>query len=236
MRQLESRPRDNVTVIGVSAPQGAGKTTLTTAMVEALKAENIKAIAVSIDDFYLTHEEQLKVASRNSGNIYLQQRGYPGTHDLKLGCETLKGLTHLKNGEMLIPRYDKSAFQGQGDRSPQNQWTKISGPLDLILFEGWMLAFDVLEYEPWWKFLNALIYLRAKDHHYVLDWRVEAEQKMRASGKPGMTDEQVSAYAQKFMPAYEKWQNTVPEMAKKLRLAPNHYLEIQIGKNRQPQK
>jgi D-glycerate 3-kinase len=38
-------------------------------------------------------------------------------------------------------RYDKSAFQGKGDRADESTWPSVEGPLDLVLFEGWMLGF-----------------------------------------------------------------------------------------------
>lgn len=43
--------------------------------------------------------------------------------------------------EILIPRYDKSAYGGKGDRAPKDQWQKVQGPLDLVIVEGWMLGF-----------------------------------------------------------------------------------------------
>ncbi len=235
-QQLERRTQDKALVIGVSAPQGAGKTTLTDALVESLENDGLSAISVSIDDFYLTHDEQVLLASKNPKDPTLQQRGYPGTHDLKLGIETIEQLVLLGDDEILIPRYDKSAHQGAGDRAPKSKWSEVEGPLDVILFEGWMLGFDIPEYHAWWSYLDALIYLRAKDHRYVLDWRVEAEQKMKALGKTGMTDEQVLSYAQKFMPAYEKWSASIPQVAKQLELIPDRYFEKIIGKDRQPIK
>lgn len=38
------------------------------------------------------------------------------------------------------PRYDKSAFQGQGDRADPATWPAVEGPVDVVLFEGWMLV------------------------------------------------------------------------------------------------
>ena len=48
--------------IGLSIPQGGGKTTLTTCLEKALKQQfGINTVVVSYDDFYLTHEDQQKV-------------------------------------------------------------------------------------------------------------------------------------------------------------------------------
>ena len=50
-------------VIGVSGPQGGGKSTLTARLVAALGSAGLRAATVSIDDFYLTHAAQRALAS-----------------------------------------------------------------------------------------------------------------------------------------------------------------------------
>lgn len=49
-------------VIGMQAPQGCGKTTLVEQLEELFTVTGSKAASVSIDDFYLTYEDQRKVA------------------------------------------------------------------------------------------------------------------------------------------------------------------------------
>ena len=88
LEQKASRPL----FVGLNAPQGAGKTTLTKWLVDQLEEKQIQALAISIDDFYLTCEQQVQLAQANSDNPYLQQRGYPGTHDIELGVKTLQQL------------------------------------------------------------------------------------------------------------------------------------------------
>ena len=41
-------------------------------------------------------------------------------------------------------RYDKSAFSGQGDRADPSTWPHVEAPVDVVLFEGWMLGFAAL--------------------------------------------------------------------------------------------
>mmetsp|Transcript_6816 Transcript_6816/g.21457 ORF Transcript_6816/g.21457 Transcript_6816/m.21457 type:complete len:632 (-) Transcript_6816:94-1989(-) len=77
-------------VVFVSAPQGCGKTTICEAMVELFESEGKTAVALSYDDFYLTHPEQLEVAS--SGDRLLEFRGSAGTHDVALGTRVLASL------------------------------------------------------------------------------------------------------------------------------------------------
>jgi len=90
-----------------------------------------------------------------------------------------------------------------------------------VILAGWCLGFmPVLEsriddehlaeinrmlfaYSEWHAFLDAFIQLKARDIRYTIEWRIEAEQKMRAQGKAGMSDERIRAYIEKFMPAYE---------------------------------
>lgn len=69
-----------------------------------------------------------------------------GSHDLALGTQVLHELRTLTqpSASAAVPRYDKSAFQGLGDRAPQEVWPRVEGPLDLVLFEGWMLGFRPL--------------------------------------------------------------------------------------------
>ncbi len=211
-------------VIGLNGPQGCGKTTATSAAVEMLRSKhNLRGIALSIDDFYLTRAEQMLLAQSYSQNPYLQQRGYPGTHDIRLGCETLSKLKAINHAGLpvALPRYDKSVHDGEGDRLHQSDWPVVMPPLDFVILEGWCLGFTPVPesriddehlaeinrlldaYGEWRAFLDAFIQLKASDIRYTIDWRIEAEQKMRAQGKAGMSDARIRAYIEKFMPAYE---------------------------------
>eukprot|EP00983_Pelagomonas_calceolata_P098608 1158369-Pelagomonas_calceolata.AAC.13 len=44
-------------------------------------------------------------------------------------------------------RYDKSANGGRGDRADPSTWPKVNGPVDIVLFEGWMSGFSPLPEE-----------------------------------------------------------------------------------------
>jgi D-glycerate 3-kinase len=50
-----------------------------------------------------------------------------------------------------IPRFDKSLFNGQGDRVPLEHWQKVNGPQQtkpqIIIFEGWCVGFKALAKE-----------------------------------------------------------------------------------------
>ena len=49
------------------------------------------------------------------------------------------------------------------------------------------------------------VVLRAADPEYVLTWRVEAEERMKASGKPGLSRADIEDYIRRFLPAYRTW-------------------------------
>jgi D-glycerate 3-kinase len=216
-REQLARVSHRPVVIGIQGPQGGGKTTLTRAMLEALP----RSAAVSIDDFYKTRAGQLEVSAGHPGNPYLEHRGYPGTHDIALGVETLR---HLRAGTATrIPVYDKSAHHGRGDRAPEHEWRPVTQPLDIVFVEGWMLGFEPVadskitdeplkianaklpDYRMWYALIDAWVVLRAVDPAYVLEWRVEAEEKMKASGKPGLSRADIEDYIRRFLPAYRTW-------------------------------
>ena len=52
----------SVPILGLSAPQGAGKTTIMAEVCNALAEEGLNAASISIDDFYLTRHEQIALA------------------------------------------------------------------------------------------------------------------------------------------------------------------------------
>jgi D-glycerate 3-kinase len=112
---------ETVPTIGLSAPQGAGKTTIMKEVCGALAEEGLNTVSLSIDDFYLTRPEQVALAQKYQSNPYLQQRGYPGTHDLSLCVSVLKALRMLPVGRsMKVPGYDRFANNGLGDRLPES--------------------------------------------------------------------------------------------------------------------
>ena len=50
-----------------------------------------------------------------------------------------------------IPRYNKAAFDGQGDRLPREQWKKVNTSpenfIRIVIFEGWAVGFRALNDE-----------------------------------------------------------------------------------------
>ncbi|WCJ40654.1 P-loop containing nucleoside triphosphate hydrolases superfamily protein [Euphorbia peplus] len=243
-------------VLGFSAPQGCGKTTLVFALDYLFKVTGRKSATLSIDDFYLTAEGQGRLREANPDNALLQYRGNAGSHDLPFAVETLTALSKLtKEGiKMKLPRYDKSAYSGRGDRADPSKWPEIEGPLTVILFEGWMLGFkpvpvDVVRavdpqleivnknleayYDAWDKFIKAWVVIKIDDPSYVYQWRLQAEIQMREAGNPGMTDEEVEDFVSRYLPAYKAY---LPTLYKEGPSGsnPEDVLVIEIDEGRNP--
>lgn len=126
-------------VVGVEGPQGSGKTTVSRQLTTELSHQypSLNFLTFSMDDFYLTYDEQNAVSQRNLGNIMLCGRGLPGTHDLSLLLKCFKQLIARKDS-IDIPQYDKSLHSGSGDRLPFDKWIHLHHqPVDVIIFEGW---------------------------------------------------------------------------------------------------
>ncbi|XP_034197239.1 D-glycerate 3-kinase, chloroplastic [Prunus dulcis] len=242
-------------VIGFSAPQGCGKTTLVFALNYLFQITGRNSASISIDDFYLTAEGQAKLREANPGNALLELRGNAGSHDLTFSVETLSDLSKLsKEGmKMKLPRYDKSAYNGKGDRADPSTWPEVEGPLTVVLFEGWMLGFKPLPvevvkavdpqletvnknleayYDAWYKFIKAWIIIKIKDPSCVYQWRLQAEIAMREDGKPGMSDDEVKDFVSRYLPAYNAYLPTLysegPEGSDPKRLI---LVEIDEGRN-----
>ena len=239
-------------MIGVNGAQGIGKTTLTGKLVRSLSSRGVKALSISIDDFYLTHSEQLILSARFADNPFLRQRGFPGTHDIDLGGRILSQLSRRSDTslgsvqKLLIPSYDKSAFSGLGDRRAEENWREVGEGLDVVFLEGWMLGFApvaaeqlpndyflpindfLFSYESWVEQLDTFIFLDATSYEFTLSWRVEAEEEMRHSGRAAMSQSQIYNYISQFIPAYETY---IPEFRRWVENRPNA-LHIRIDKNR----
>lgn len=218
--------------VGIQAPQGGGKTTLVSHVLALLSEAGLRGTGVSIDDFYVTRQEQLALADAHPGNPYLEHRGYPGTHDIDLGVSTLGALAALGPGVnervARVPVYDKSAHGGRGDRASSDRWRDVASPLDLVFVEGWMFGFSpvadssiddaffkepnraLARYAEWYRFLDAFVALRAVDPNFVVKWRIEAEERMAAQGKPALSRAAIEDYVRRFLPAYARYAGGVP--------------------------
>ena len=132
LRQQQSAPL----VLGLCGGQGSGKSTVAALLSHVLEAGlGLRAIAISIDDFYKTYEERQEMA--RTVHPLFAIRGVPGTHDIVLAEQTLSRLVHLEAREKLsLVQFDK----GQDTRAAPAQWAMCEGPLDVIILEGWCVG------------------------------------------------------------------------------------------------
>jgi D-glycerate 3-kinase len=190
-------------VIGINGCQGSGKTTLADYLCTCLKARGLKAISISIDDFYLTRKQRQQLAS--DVHPLLSTRGVPGTHDLELAIETLNNLM-MDSGDVKVPKFNKA----QDERLPIEQWPEVETPLDIIILEGWCVGITaetedallepineleslkdpggkwrnyinqqlVTNYPELWQLIDRLIMLQAPSFSCVYQWRLEQEQNL----------------------------------------------------------
>lgn len=110
LKLKEEKSPDKGFVIGVSAIQGAGKTTQGEILEILLNHFNKSSVSLSIDDHYITHRELTELREKDSRFI---RRGV--THDINLAIKNLTDLINFKK-PILISGYDKGAHHGDGDR------------------------------------------------------------------------------------------------------------------------
>ena len=117
-------------VHAVAGLQGTGKSTLAAQLVAAARDRGVRALALSIDDFYLGRRERLRLG--RTVHPLCATRGPPGTHDVALACEVLDALA--AQAPVRLPRFDKIADR----RLPPSCWP-VARDIDLVVFEGWCL-------------------------------------------------------------------------------------------------
>lgn len=61
-QMAQYRRQESALVIGIQAPQGCGKTTLVEELKKLFEYTGRKAVAISVDDFYLTYRRQVELA------------------------------------------------------------------------------------------------------------------------------------------------------------------------------
>ncbi|WP_271077314.1 kinase [Aurantiacibacter sp. MUD61] len=117
-------------IVGINGAQGSGKTTLCKVLEILLKQRGLRAVALSLDDLYLTYSERLQLAAEV--HPLFATRGVPGTHAVAMGFAIIEDV--LAGRAFEIPKFDKSC----DDRS--NEVTRVAGPVDVLLFEGWCVG------------------------------------------------------------------------------------------------
>lgn len=220
---------------GILGGQGTGKTTMGRVLTSILRFFGDRTLSLSIDDLYKTYAERQQLREADPRLIW---RGPPGTHDVDLGLQAIDRLRNQPSRPgratpqlIEVPRFDKSAWQGAGDRTDP----ELVAAADIVLFEGWFVGVRPVEgdiwanapapiitegdrafardcnqrlqeYLPLWDRLDSLIVLYPVDYRLSLDWRKQAEHEMIARGKSGMSDAEIEEFVRYF------WQALHPEL------------------------
>ena len=216
---------------GLLGGQGTGKTTLGIVLNILLRLLGKTFLSISLDDIYKSYADRQKLRDRRPDLIW---RGPPSTHDIDLGIQVLQQLRDLNPDHpqpIEIPRFDKSLYNGAGDRIEP----EISDGADIILFEGWFVGMrplpisafrnfvppilsesdrefalecnaNLYNYLPLWECLDSLIVLVPEDYQYSLQWRLAAEHNLVNLGKTGMSDSEITQFVEYF------WKALHPEL------------------------
>ena len=229
--------------VGINGAQGTGKSTLASLLVSLCTAHALRAVALSIDDFYLGKSQRGELA--RTIHPLFATRGVPGTHDVQSLIQTLQLLNSAgANDSVRLPGFNKAT----DDCIPPAQWRHCTGPLDLIFLEGWFMgaqpqseaelqqAVNALEQceDPekiWRSYVNTqlglgyqqvfasfdmLVMLHAPGFEQVLEWRNLQEAKLRQKAgnrSAGMQAEQIVRFIQHFERLTRHCLLTLPQRA-----------------------
>jgi len=215
-------------IVGILAGQGTGKSTLVRLLKQILKDEfGLSAVCLSLDDLYLPYADRLQLQAQDPRMVW---RGPPGTHEIGLGLKLLKQI-RAQRFPAFIPQFDKSLQNGAGDRTTPLEIQAA----DIVLFEGWFVgcrpvspfqidhappsvvaeadrdfAKDINcalhEYQVLWEEIDRLIVLNPIDYRLSIQWRQEAEAKLRSPQNPGMSDAEIVEFVEYF------WKSLHPEL------------------------
>ena len=127
--------KEKTLLIGLSASQGSGKTTVASILSIILKVFFKRSICViSIDDFYKTLSDRNKMAKQT--HPLFKTRGVPGTHDIHLVKNFLNIIKRRNFKKIKIPKFNKST----DDRFKKNLWHKINKKPEIVIFECWCVG------------------------------------------------------------------------------------------------
>ena len=196
--------------VGLAGGQGTGKTTSSSLIKIILtKYFKLKVFKISIDDFYKTRKERIRLSKRV--HPMLLTRGVPGTHDIDMMLNFFKKAKSKKFKRLKLPTFNKAI----DDRSNKKGWYDLKEKPDVIIFEGWCVGakaekintlnktINLMEknkdkkkiwrkyvnqqlkskYKNLYSQLNCLIYLRAKNFNLLQKWRLKQERKLLLSSK-----------------------------------------------------
>ncbi len=121
--------------LGLSGGQGSGKTTVSSILKIILKKFfKRKVETISIDDFYKTKKDRLRMA--DTIHPLFKTRGVPGTHDTNLIKNFFYFVTKKKFKKFSVPKFSKIL----DDRLKKKKWFEIDKRPEIVIFEGWCVG------------------------------------------------------------------------------------------------
>lgn len=182
-------------------------------------------------DFYLPYSGLKAVAAATPDNALLQGRGLPGTHDIPLLSSVLSS---IRSGQAVdLPSFDKSAHSGFGDRGSPTQlsepldlfllegWCINTSPAETSLLAERHPTAPISSRHPFasleqinegFRELEAVLDKKVDrrvtldaPREWVYEWRIEQEEKLIQERGSGMTEDEVRAFVDRYMPVYECW-------------------------------
>jgi uridine kinase len=180
-----SHPR----LFALSGPVGAGKSTVASAVARSLANVGLRAVALSMDDFYLPRRERERRR--------IAWRAAPGSHDIDLMVQTLAA---IRNGSrpLSLPRFDPS----RDDRTDDE---RLEDAPDVVLFDGWILGYDGQGYERILPFLDWHLHL-AVPIDVARERRFARETKLREETGGAFTPEEMQQFWDEVLgPGMDTW-------------------------------
>src|SRR5688572_24263984 len=168
-----SRPR----LFALSGPVGAGKSTVAGAVARSLANVGVRAVALSMDDFYFSRQERERRG--------IAWRAAPGSHDIDLMVQTLAA---IQNGSrpLFLPRFDPS----RDDRSTDEC---LEDAPDVVLFDGWIIGYDGQGYGRILPYLDWHLHLEVPTD-VARDRRFDRETRLREETGRAFTPEEMEQF------------------------------------------
>lgn len=219
-------------LLGINGAQGTGKSTLGDFLqlaTESLFQWNVAVL--SLDDFYYTRTER-KTRSRDVHPL-LETRGVPGTHDMDMLSSCINRLRQLDGDECLaLPRFDKASddraaevrwpvVKGPIDLIILEGWcvgtksqsdAELAEPVNALERNedtdgSWRkYVNDQLRdrYEPAFREIDYLVFLRAPSFAAIRRWRIEQEEKLAAVAAVDAAGVMDTGQIDRFLQFYER--------------------------------
>lgn len=176
-------------VFAISGPVGAGKSTIAGSVSRSLANVGLRAVALSLDDFYLSRKERDRRG--------IAWRAAPGSHDLDLMVGTLAA---IQDGSrpLRLPRFDQSTDDRIDDEC-------LDDVPDVVLFDGWIIGYDDQGYERILPYLDWHLHLDVpKD--VARRRRFDRETKLRRqTGRAFTPDEMQRFWDEVLGPGIDTW-------------------------------